>query len=310
LKTFFSSIIKVFFAVFLLSSGFSLSAQEKNVLDETPSYKEISYYLNKLYSTQREEERIQYNKIIHDAVVNADLSSKKVVKEMTPIIEKISKAVADNLDRTNISGREGWLTSAINFFKNEKLVPGVSVPSENWFGPQEEGRDGTQITVFPDRVMVMKGGETQTIVRGNNIHEAVISPDGRKVAFFQVEKESGPAEIWIFDIKREKKKKIAVVESCFTLLFSNDGGRVFFQALKKDGETESDISVISANGGKPRFLLKGSILDTLVASGSYRGYLIVYRRGISHLGTPGAECAYLFNSNGKLVGRIKGPVCR
>ena len=54
-----------------------------------PDYKEIPYYLRQLETTDKEDKRVEFDKIIHDAVVNADLSDKKVVRALTPVIQKI-----------------------------------------------------------------------------------------------------------------------------------------------------------------------------------------------------------------------------
>ena len=54
---------------------------------DLPAYKEIPYYLKHLKETDLEDKRLEYNKRIHDAVVSANLSDKKTLKEMRRIID-------------------------------------------------------------------------------------------------------------------------------------------------------------------------------------------------------------------------------
>jgi len=302
--------MKKFLPVLILFSFFSGVFSGEDLPSVEPTYKEIPYYLNKLSQTQLEEERIKFDKIIHDAVVNSDLSSKRVVKEMTPLIKRISEAIGKNLDRTNLAGQTGWLVSAIDFYNREKLIKFVDVPETERLTIQLESKNGTKITPFPDRIMVYIDGKPDVLVKSTNIHEAVISPDGRRIAFFRLIAEDSPrAEIWVYSVKDREGKKVSVVPSCFTLLFSLDGKKIYFQMAKEEGQAESEICVVSAGGGNYKRLSEGALLQSIVGSGRYRGCLIILKKTYSHLGSGGQDCGFLFRPDGEMAGKLTEPVC-
>lgn len=288
----------------------SLISADDIVPDIPPDYKEINYYLKKLQETQLEDERVKYNKIIHEAVVNNDLSDKKVVKAMGPLIEKLEIARDSDLDRTSITGQSMWLGSAIEYFHNEKLRPRINVPPSEWMENQTSSLEGKSISVFPGKIILHENDVSQTIAEMSKIHEAIISPDGSKVAFFRVPNEKNDfSEIWVLNLKKNKLKNIAQASSCYTLLFSLDGKRLFFQEKVRPGQYESGLFSVSATGGKPRHLSNVAKLMTVVQSGRYKNNLIVYKNRLHHLGVTRLECPAVITSSGKELGQIVDSPC-
>ena len=274
------------------------------------SYAEIPYYLNKLQEAQLEDEKLRLNKVIHDAIVNANLSDKKVVKEMDPIIEKVQAAAAAGLDRAYVEGQSRWLSSAINFYQHERLHPIVDVPEMDWAQPQVSAKNGLRISTFPDRILLHEGEKTRTATESSNIHEAVISPDGRRIAYFRTSDDESKAEIWVVDTRKLKRRKVASVKSCLTLLFSEDGGRIFFQEVPDGPNAESALLSVGSGGGTPKKLADVRLLQTIVEKGKFKGDVVVYKALTHPMGTTIRDCAALVTPSGKEVGRLKDGPCR
>lgn len=283
----------------------------EDVSDAPPGYKEIPYYLRKLEETDREDEKVRFGKLIHDAVVNADLSSKKVVKEMEPFIERIQKAMDSGLDRASITGQTQWLASAVTYFEQEKLQPVVSIPETDWLPDQSKAKDGRTISTYPEKVLVHYNGQSEQVAEHTSIHEAVLSPDGRFLAYYRlIDPKGKKAEIWLVNVSTKKKKQLATVDSCYTLLFSLDSGKLYFQTIPSSPGAESDVFVVSRGGGRPKQIAKATILQTVVEKGDYRGNLILYRKTLHHLGVSQLECPYAYKENGQNLGRLVNATCR
>ena len=276
----------------------------------TASYTEVPYYLNKLQETQIDGERLRLNKIIHDAIVTADLSDKKVVKEMEPIIAKVQVAISTGLDRPYLEGESTYLASAVNFFEKEKLHPVVDVPELDWAQPQTTAKNGFRISTFPDRILLHEGDKTRTATESSNIHEAVISPDGRRIAYFRTSDDGSQAELWEVETKKLHRKKIATMKSCLTLLFTADGDRILFQEVPDGPNAESALYSVSPSWGKPKEIAQVRLLQTNVEKGKYKGDVVVYKAMAHPMGTTIRDCAAIISPSGKDIGRTKDGPCR
>lgn len=291
-----------------LATGF-LQAEDKPLAAKT-TYPEIPYYLKQLQETQLEGQRIEFNKIIHEAIVGADLSDPHVVKKMEPIIDKVRIAMDSGLDRAYLSDQSMWLNSAVQYFEREKNKKHLSVPQSDWMATQAESLTGLRITTLPDKIILFDGKTNKTIVESANIYEGVISPDGRYVAFSRRTDEASRAEVWVTDVKTGKRKKIATLPSCRTLLFSLNGGHLLLQEEQTAEKRDVPLYAVSRGGGKLKLLGKVRLLETLVAKGKYKGQFVVYKEVIHHLGTTSQECAFVITEDGNETGRIKDVACR
>ncbi len=284
-----------------------------NAADPAPqqtSYTEIPYYLRQLEMTDLESKRIEFNKIIHDAVANADLSDKKTVKKMEPIIARIRAAIDAKLDRPYIEGQSMWLQSAVDFFEREKNQQVISLPQSDWLPLEAPAKNGARISIFPDKILLLENDKSKVIAQSSNIHEAILSPDGRRVAFFRQTDDTSHAEIWVVDTRKLTRKKIAVYPSCNTLLFSLEGNRLFVQEKPSANNPEPAIHRISLSGGGERVIGKASSLETVVMKGRYEGKIIVYASKTHHLGISKQQCPYAWDASGEKIGRIKDVACR
>ncbi len=275
-----------------------------------PSYKEIPYYLRKLEETKLEDERLRFGKFLHEAVVNADLSDKKVVRELEPLIERLQKAQDSGLDTVSLTGQTNWIQSAIEYFEREKFQPVLDIPEADWT-PSEPGKNGPVLSTYPEKIMVHKQGKSEQIVEDSNIHEAVLSRDGRWVAYYRlIEPQGKKAELWSVNVANKKKRKIASVDSCYTILFSLDGGKVYFQAVPEKAGRESDIFVVSRGGGRPNRVAQAALLQSVIEKGRYKGNLILYQTVLHHLGVTRLQCPYAYSEGGKNLGRLVNAPCR
>ncbi|MCG3205456.1 MAG: hypothetical protein KCHDKBKB_02177 [Elusimicrobia bacterium] len=281
-----------------------------SVFSEIATIQEIPYYLKQLQETELESKRMETNKIIHDAVVHADLSNKKTVKTLEPFIARIRLTIQAGFDRPYLEGTSSWLQSAVDYFEREKYRPIINIPMEEWTTTQTSSQDGSQISIFPEKIVLIKEGQARTIAESSNIHEAVISPDSKKVAFFRRSEETPTAEIWVVHLKNLKRKKIITVPSCQTLLFSLNGDHLFIQEKPENNTSESKILRISTGGGKAKTIGKARSLEAVVTTGKYRGGLVVTRMTPHHLGVTLQDCPVAWDEAGKEWGRIQGAACR
>ena len=274
------------------------------------SYQEIPYYLRQLQETQLENKRMECNKIIHDAIVNADLSDKRTVKKMGPIIDKVRIAMDSGFDRAYLEGSSMWLGSAVEYFEREKLRRTVLIPQADWMPVQTTAINGAQISIYPNKILIHQNEKTRTVAESAGIHEAVISPDAKRVAFFRKSDEATKAEVWLVNLKTMKREKLATLPSCATILFSLDGGHLFIQEEPADGNKESAVHRISSGGGSLKQIGTVRTMDAIVSKGKNKGALIVYRLNKHHLGTSQQECPFAWTSSGKEIGRLKDVPCR
>lgn len=290
---------------FLIGLSFAfLNAQE------AISYKEIPYYLKQLEQTNLEEKRYEFLKLIHDSIVQADLLDKQTVKEMTPIIESVLKAMDSGLDRAYLDGKSYYLASAVDYFEDRKLKPEVDLAESDWLELQSK-RGSMKLSTYPDRILIHTESTTTLVAMNTHIHEAVISPEQKRVAYFRTTDQTAlSSEIWVVDIRRKKQKRIISVPSCYTILFSNDGDDIFYQEKPVSMGKESRIFRVSSKGGKPRFITSGTLLQTLAKNGPYQGYLIVYKKIIHHWGATDQECPVVVKPSGQIVGRIRNAPCK
>jgi len=302
--------IPVLVSALIILLSHTLSAQNEPS-SKGINYQEIPDVLKKLEATQLEGERIQYNKIIHDAIVHADLINKHVVKKMIPIIKEIQVAIDSGLDRLNISGQAYWLASAINYFDQEKLQKKIEIPPSDWMSNQKETSLDQKISVFPDKIILYEGKKSTPVFVGSHIHEAIISPDGKWVAFFKlIDPALKDAEIYSLDLKKKNLRKLAHVSSCYTLLFSLDGKTIFFQEARTSPEKESGIFRVKTKGGRVQPLGHARVLQTIVEKGPHKGNLILYRNFLHHLGVSRLECPVAITPSGKELGKLPENLCR
>jgi hypothetical protein len=274
------------------------------------TYPEIPYYLRQLGEATAEQRRVELTKIIHDAVVNTDLSDKKTVRAMEPIIAKIRIAMDSGLDRPYLEGVSMWLGSAVDYFDREKLQATVEVPESDWLASQTITADGGRLNITPDKIWLIHKENSLLVAESSNIHEAVITPDGKRAAFVRESKDGNRAEIWTVNMKNRVRQKLAEVASCMTLVLSADGGRIFFQEKLAGSGKGSNVWAIKFSGGKPKKIGEARLIQTVVAKGKHAGALVVYKNRIHHLGTTVQECAYIWDANGRNLGRIRNVACR
>jgi hypothetical protein len=229
---------------------------------------------------------------------------------MEPLIEKIQKAMDSGLDRPSITGQTQWLSSSVAYFEREKLQPVVSISESDWLPDQSKTRDGRALSTYPEKISIHYKGKSEQVAEHTSIHEAILSPDGRWLAYYRlINPKEKKAEIWLVNMSSKKKKQLASVDSCYTLLFSLDGGKLFYQAVPAPN-AESDVFVLSRGGGRPRRIAKATLLQTVVEKGPYRGNLILYRKNLHHLGVSQLECPYVHKENGVNLGRLVNIPCR
>ncbi len=252
---------------------------------------------------------MECNKIIHDAIVNADLSDKKTVKKMDPIIDKVRIAMDSGFDRPYLEGTSMWLGSAVAYFEREKLRKTVSIPETDWMTVQTKAANGDEISIYPNKILLHSNEKTRTVAESAGIHEAIISPDGRRVAFFRQSDGSPKAEVWVVNLKNLKRTKVAVLDSCATLLFSLDGGKLYLQETAA-GNKEAALYKVSSGGGSLKSIGTVRSLDAIVAKGKNEGALIVHRFITHHLGTSQQECPIAWGDSGREIGRVKDAPCR
>lgn len=279
-------------------------------IQTTPTYQEIPYYLRKLEETDGEGKRMEFLRLIHEAVIHADLSDRRVVKKMEPMLIKIQSAIQNGLDRPNLGGQMGWLGSAVDYFEHNKRRPTLFVSTAAWLGSQSESLNGLEISSFPEKILLHDKPGSTVLIESSNIHEAVIDPTGRRVAFFRTNEEAERVEIWMVDLKSRKPKKISELVSCYTLLFSLNGKYLYLQERPKGGLLESTIYRLSSSGGRAQPIHTGALLETVIKEGPYKGALVIYKRTKHPLGLPDPVCPFLVNESGEEVGRLGGAACR
>jgi hypothetical protein len=295
---------------FLRADELAVGSATATATEAIPTYAEIPYYVRQLNEATVERRRIELTKIIHNAVVNADLSDKRVVKAMEPTIEKIRAAIAAGLDRAYLEGSSMWLGSAVDYFEREKLRPTVEIPESDWLTDEISTDNGGRLNVTPDKIWLIQKDKNLLVAESSNIHETVITPDGRRAAFIREANDRSRAEIWAVNVKSRARKKIASVPSCLTLLIATSGHRIFFQERPADADHESNVWSIGFGGGSPKNIGQVRLLQTVVKKGRYKNALIVYKKRRHHLGISSQECAYAWDEHGREIGRLKNIACR
>jgi hypothetical protein len=274
------------------------------------TYPEIPYYVRQLGEATSERRRVELTKIIHEAVVNADLSNKRVVKAMEPMIAKIRISMDSGLDRAYLEGSSLWLGSAVDYFERDKLQPTVEIAQSDWLNSQTTTADGGRLTITPEKIWLVKKDRNILVAESSNIHEAVITPDGKRAAFIRELNDGSQAEIWSVKTKNRVRKKLTSVKSALTLVIASDGDRIFYQEKPTDDRSESVVWAIGFSGGKPKKIGQARLLQTLVAKGPHKNALVVFKNREHHLGTTVQECGYVWDERGHNIGRIKKLACR
>jgi Tol biopolymer transport system component len=168
---------------------------------------------------------------------------------------------------------------------------------------------GLRITVFPDKIYLHENQQKKVIVQQPNIHEAILSPDGKWLAFFTEDPATYEASIWIMSLKKRKTQLLTKANTGMSLLFSLDGDRLFYQEKpEKEGE-ESQIYSISSSGGRAERFTRGRELVGVVKQGKYKGALILRQERLHHMGVTKLNCAYALSTGGKNLGRLKNINC-
>lgn len=305
--------MKISFPAFINSLLFICTFFLHPVLNagEYVHFREIPFYIEKLKKTDLEDKRVEYSKIIHDSIVNADIGNSSVARRIQKQIPALKAVIEDGLDRKNITDQFGWIASAVDFFEKEKLRPIVDIPVAFWRMPQTKSDTGVQISAFPNRVLLHEKGLTITLTASTNIHEAIISPDGKYAAFFRTKNSySEPAEVWVMDLKKRRGKKVADLPSCQTILFSNRSDRLLIQEKPASPNEESQVYKTPVRKADLTPLFMARRLETVVEKGPHKDQLIVYKKSAHPLGNPFYECPYAFKLSGREIGRIKGGPCR
>lgn len=269
---------------------------------------EIPYYLKQLGKTASEQKRMESVRIVHDAVVKADLSSKKNIKLLDPMVLKIKEAIANGMDQAYLAGESSWLQSAVDFYEREKGRPVIDIPESEWMPNQTTALNGSHISTYPDKILIHEGDKSRVIVESTNIHEAVISPDGKNVAFFRNGDDEATAQVWVANVKKPRRKKVAEIPNGYTLVFSLDGGTLFIQERPKSANEESTFYSVSTGGGSKKQLGTARVVETIVPKGKYAGAFIIYKVRKHHLGITQEDYPYAYDKSGREIGRLKnGP---
>ena len=193
-------------------------------------------------------------------VVTSDLSSKTVIKEIEPIINQILRAMDAGLDRPNLSGQAMWLNSAVTYFERQKLKPLIHIPQSDWSENQMQSQSGLRLSTYPDKIYLHDQSESFALIEKSNIHEAIISPDGKHVAFFRTpDNASQRAEIWSVTVKKARARKVTEIPSCHTILFSLNGKWIFYQEKPTNRKSESVIGKVSVRGGETKNFRKSAL---------------------------------------------------
>lgn len=285
----------------------SLSAEPLEPAAAPPGYKEAPYYLRKLAETDQEGKRYEFNKLIHDAIVNADVSDRTTARRMAPIVDKVRAAIQAGLDRPYLEGRSMWLGSAVAFYDREKDRRLVSCPPSEWYGEQSRSRTGAAIASFPDKILLLQGDANMTLVEESGLLESVISADGRRVAFAKTAGEK--TEVWTIDTRNGRKRRIGTFESVRTILFSLDGDRVFVQERGERNNEESAVFRVGAKGGRAKPIGRVRLLKSVVEKGRHRGRIVAEKDRPHHLGLTPLRCAYVIREDGREIGRIREIPC-
>ena len=274
------------------------------------TYSEVPYYLRHLNETNSERRRLELNKLIHEGLVNADLSDKKTVKAMEPIVANVRVAMDSGLDRTYLEGSSMWLGSAVDFFDREKLQSTVIISTSDWVDSQNVTADGGTLNITPQKIWLIRNQKSSLIAESSNIHEAVITPDAKRAAFVREVNDGTRSEIWTVNMKNRVRKKLIEVPSCKTLVISVDGNQLFYQERNANPDKESAVWMIGFSGGKPRNIGEARLIQTVVGKGKYKNSLVVHKNRTHHLGTTVQECSYGWTKDGKNLGLIKNVSCR
>ncbi len=294
----------------LYAEDIATTTTTADTADTAVTYPEIPYYVRQLNETTVERRRIELTKIIHNAVVDADLSDRRVIKAMEPMIAKIRICMDSGLDRAYLEGSSMWLGSAVDYFEREKLRPTIDIAETDWLQSETGTDDGGRLNITPDKVWLINKDKSALVAESSNIHETVITPDGKRAAFIRELNDESRAEIWAVTMKNRVRKKIATVSSCLTLVISADGDRIFFQEKPAQADKESAVWAIDFGGGSPKKIGEARLLQTVVAQGRYKNALVVYKNRLHSLGIAVQECAYAWSDNGREIGRLKNISCR
>lgn len=255
------------------------------------------------------DKRIEYAKIIHDALVAADLADKRTVKELKPVVADIRLAIADGLDSMNIAGVSGWMESSVRYFDRLKGEPVIDVAPDALYGAQTSSAGGTRISPYPDRIVLHGPDVSETIVEMGGIKEAIISPEGDRVAFIRAPETQNGVEIWTVSIAKRDVKRIATLPSCRTIVFSMNGRRIAFQETPDSPGAPSPYGRLSTRSGRIRRFGTAALVDTVIRDGDHRNALVVYRPTPHPLGIPDRACPYAVTWRGAVIGRIGNLDC-
>jgi len=160
-------------------------------------------------------------------------------------------------------------------------------------------------------------GKTMVFAAGATFRGAVLSPDGRTVAYVRVLKpqtpeRDGEAELWIADgptgIERRLVRSQPSSNPEHDLqwfdgpIFSADGRFVYVTAVAWGAETA--VHRVDTVSGRERFAFRGSLVS-VVRNGPYRGCLLVRR----HTAWPKPQTGYHYpvfvvRPNGQVVMRV------
>lgn len=144
-----------------------------------------------------------------------------------------------------------------------------------------------------DIFYVGNDGRSHQLTNSKNNGGAVLSPDGRKVAYLHIKPKTERDhelfrgnEIWLIDVKgsnaRRLLKKHVADDSAETnlaqfnsLAFSAAGERLYF--LSEAWMTSDALHVLKLSTGKHKYLTDGNSIF-VIPSGRYAGHLIVEQR--------------------------------
>ncbi len=154
-------------------------------------------------------------------------------------------------------------------------------------------------------------GSSKQLTSGGKAEDPVLSPDGRTVAWVQVDNEAiasdqqaphepGATSLWICDGPTGTARKLAgdltgkdreaVIQNPSKASFSLDGGFLYVESDL--ATTSGGVHQLNLTTGKHRFVVAGE-LKGVIRSGPYRGLLIVSEHRFLDAPLPGASYPFL-----------------
>ncbi len=121
-----------------------------------------------------------------------------------------------------------------------------------------DGGNRVQVTSLEPFESAQAGANGQSPPAASNVGPAVWSPDGSKIAVAAYAERSGGASgVFLIDLQSDSGKRIATMQPNSEIVWSPDGGSVYFSATQKG---RSDVVQVYADGREP-IVLSGDLPD-------------------------------------------------